>query len=185
MYKGLLKYKKGLTIFKIAIVLMVFVVLAAFFSYVMLWAGFFASQKSQGVASNSIELYGDVIAKGDTKNTKIDNFTMFLQLTSGSSPIDMNKTVLIYSSPRVAPTDLLIGSTADASHFQIINRYNDATNSSVIYNGETFEILVNVSAIDNVQPNDVFQVEIEPPQKAPYTVSEKAPPSISTIMTLA
>ncbi len=66
------KNDKGFTGLEAAIVLVAFVVVAAVFSYVMLGAGFYTTQKSQEVvhtgvpqASSSVELSGDVLAKGD------------------------------------------------------------------------------------------------------------------------
>src|SRR3974390_3064960 len=99
MWGRFLNNEKGFTGLEAAIVLIAFVVVAAVFSYVMLGAGFFTTQKSQEVvhtgvtqASSSVELGGDVIAKGDTVTVpnKIGNITIFLQLTSGGSQVDMN-----------------------------------------------------------------------------------------------
>jgi len=63
--------KKGFTGLEAAIVLTAFVVVAAVFSYVVLNAGFFTTQKSKEVvhtgveqATSSIELSGDVIGHG-------------------------------------------------------------------------------------------------------------------------
>jgi flagellin FlaB len=158
----------------------------------MLGAGFFTTQKSQEVvhtgvtqASSSVELSGDVIAKGNTSASKIGNITMFMQLTSGGSSVDMNRTLIVYSSPNVAPTDLLNGTNDDATHFRIVSRYNNNTDY-LIDRGEKFEIMVNVSAVDTVGigPNQEFQVEIKPPQGATYTIHRKAPAAISAVMTL-
>jgi flagellin FlaB len=190
MWNKLAKDEKGFTGLEAAIVLIAFVVVAAVFSYVMLGAGFFTTQKSQEVvhtgvtqASSSVELSGDVIAKGDTANNKIGNITMFLQLTSGGSSVDMNRTLIVYSSPNVAPTDLLNGTNDDATHFRIVNRYN-ANTDYLIDRGEKFEVMVNVSSLDTVGVNQEFQVEVKPPQGATYTIHRKAPASISAIMTL-
>ena len=188
MWNKFVKDEKGFTGLEAAIVLIAFVVVAAVFSYVMLGAGFFTTQKSQEVvhtgvmqASSSVELSGDVIAKGSANN--ITNITMFLQLTSGGSQVDMNRTLIVYSSPTKAPTELLNGSNASSTTFQIVNRYNNNTDFP-IDRGEKFEVLVNVNALDTVGPNQEFQVEIKPSQGATYTVHRKAPPAISTIMTL-
>jgi len=190
MWNIFAKDEKGFTGLEAAIVLIAFVVVAAVFSYVMLGAGFFTTQKSQEVvhtgvtqASSSVELSGDVIAKGDTANNKIGNITMFLQLTSGGSSVDMNRTLIVYSSPNVAPTDLLNGTNDDATHFRIVNRYN-ANTDYLIDRGEKFEVMVNVSSLDTVGVNQEFQVEVKPPQGATYTIHRKAPASISAIMTL-
>ena len=79
MWKMFSKDEKGFTGLEAAIVLVAFVVVAAVFSYVMLGAGFYTTQKSQEVvhtgvqqASSSVELSGDVVAKSDDGNTEID-----------------------------------------------------------------------------------------------------------------
>lgn len=184
------KDEKGFTGLEAAIVLIAFVVVAAVFSYVMLGAGFFTTQKSQEVvhtgvtqASSSVELGGDVIAKGNTSANNITNITVFLQLTSGGSQVDMNRTLIVYSSPTKAPTDLLNGTSADSTHFQVVNRYNN-NSDFLIDKGEKFEIMVSVSDLDDVTANDEFQIEVKPPQGATYTVHRKAPPAIDKIMTL-
>ena len=78
MWNKFIKDEKGFTGLEAAIVLIAFVVVAAVFSYVMLGAGFFTTQKSQEVvhtgvtqASSSVEVSGDVIANGDTTDNNI------------------------------------------------------------------------------------------------------------------
>ena len=102
MWTKLTKDEKGFTGLEAAIVLIAFVVVAAVFSYVMLGAGFFTTQKSQEVvhtgvtqASSSVEVSGDVVAADDTLSTSLwKSLSLFLQLTSGGSPVDMSKTSL-------------------------------------------------------------------------------------------
>ena len=195
MWNIFTKDEKGFTGLEAAIVLIAFVVVAAVFSYVMLGAGFFTTQKSQEVvhtgvtqASSSVELSGDVIARGNLTDTlaanhSIDNTNMFLQLTSGGSQVDMNRTLIVYSSPTKAPTELLNGTTADATHFQITNRFN-SNGDYIVDKGEKFEVKVNVYALENVTANEEFQVEVKPPMGATYTIHRRAPPSINAIMTL-
>jgi flagellin FlaB len=190
MMKIFTKDEKGFTGLEAAIVLIAFVVVAAVFSYVMLGAGFFTTQKSQEVvhtgvtqASSSIELSGDTIAKGDIANQKIGNMTMFLQLTSGGSQVDMNKTLLVYTSPAMTPTELLNGTIDDGTHFMIVNRYN-SNGDFILDRGEKFEVKVNVSQIDTIGVNQQFQIEVKPPQGATLTVHRTAPSAIYSIMTL-
>jgi len=192
MMKIFTKDEKGFTGLEAAIVLIAFVVVAAVFSYVMLGAGFFTAQKSQEVvhtgvtqASSSIELSGDTIAKGNSGLTAIDNVTLFLQLTSGGSQVDMNKTLLVYTSPTKAPTELLNNTTADATHFQVMHKYNEITPAdSILDKGEKFEILVDVKDLETVGVNQEFQIEVKPPEGATLTVHRRAPSTISTVMTL-
>jgi len=190
MWNKFSKDEKGFTGLEAAIVLIAFVVVAAVFSYVMLGAGFFTTQKSQEVvhtgvtqASSSVELSGDVIARGNVSGNEINNISLFMQLTSGGSAVDMGKTLIVYSSTNKAPTDLLNGSTANTTNFQIARKYN-SNNDSLIERGEKFEVLIDVGSLDNVGPNNEFQVEIKLPQGAPYIIHRKAPPAINQIMTL-
>ena len=74
--------RKGFTGLEAAIVLTAFVVVAAVFSYVVLNAGFFTTQKSKEVvhtgveqATSSIELAGDVIGYGWVPYDSTDNIT--------------------------------------------------------------------------------------------------------------
>ncbi|MCQ1535941.1 flagellin [Methanosarcina sp. KYL-1] len=189
MWTKFLKDEKGFTGLEAAIVLVAFVVVAAVFSYVMLGAGFYTTQKSQEVvhtgvqqASSSVELSGDVVATGSANELK--NVTLFLQLTSGGSSVDMNKTLIVFSSPTRAPTDLKMGDFAANSitYFNVTRKYNDDGND-LIDKFEKFEVVVPVGEY-NIEANDQFQLEIKPPQGASYTIHRQAPPSIDSIMTL-
>ena len=199
MWNKLLKNEKGFTGLEAAIVLVAFVVVAAVFSYVMLGAGFYTTQKSQEVvhtgvqqASSSVELSGNLIAKGDadTPPTFIKTLTVCLQLTSGGSSVDMAKTLIVVSAPDIAPTELKLAdspfTTPSASRFGIAAKYN-ANADNIIDKAEKFDITIDMDAVAGVKDitaNDQFQIEIKPPQGASYTIHRTAPASISAIMTL-
>src|SRR5659263_452222 len=102
MWNKFVKDEKGFTGLEAAIVLIAFVVVAAVFSYVMLGAGFFTTQKSQEVvhtgvtqASSSLAPSGDVIVKSTT-NDFANEVTFYVTNTAGGTPLDLNKTVLTY-----------------------------------------------------------------------------------------
>ena len=95
------KNDKAFTGLEAAIVLIAFVVVAAVFSYVMLGAGFFTSQKAKQVvhtgvdmATSSVQTSGDIIANGSTG--KVTSVTLTLQLTAGQNPIDLSKTIVSF-----------------------------------------------------------------------------------------
>ncbi|OEU43244.1 flagellin [Methanosarcina sp. Ant1] len=106
MSNRFLKDEKGFTGLEAAIVLIAFVVVAAVFSYVMLGAGFFTTQKSQEVvhtgvqqASSSIALSGDVIVRGF--NTSAANqITFYITNTAGGTAVDLDKTILTYTDSK-------------------------------------------------------------------------------------
>lgn len=110
--------RKGFTGLEAAIVLTAFVVVAAVFSYVVLNAGFFTTQKSKEVvhtgveqATSSIELAGSVMGyamesnngtlthlKSETSQSdKLNAVRFYLQLTAGQNPVDMNGLVISYT----------------------------------------------------------------------------------------
>ena len=195
MLNKFLRNDKGFTGLEAAIVLVAFVVVAAVFSYVMLGAGFYTTQKSQEVvhtgvaqASSSVELSGDIIAAGgknDTSNlVELENVTMFLQLTSGGSPVDINKTLIVFTARDHEPTDLINGSyTSDSTKFyNVTARFND-NGDYLLDKLEKFEVRVPLAAYD-LGPNEEFQLEIKPPQGATYTIHRQVPPSISPRMIL-
>jgi flagellin FlaB len=199
------KDEKGFTGLEAAIVLVAFVVVAAVFSYVMLGAGFYTTQKSQEVvhtgvqqASSSVELSGDLIATGTA--TDIDLVTLCLQPTAGGSSVDMATTLITVTTPNHEPTDLKLptgaeyadlpseggtGIAAGAATFGIAAIYNDNGNENLLLEkGEKFEVNVDLNAVDSVGANEAFQLEIKPPQGATYTIRRTAPAAISPIMTL-
>ncbi|MDD3246905.1 MAG: flagellin [Methanosarcina sp.] len=183
MWNKLIKDEKGFTGLEAAIVLVAFVVVAAVFSYVMLGAGFYTTQKSQEVvhtgvmqASSSVELSGDLVATGE--NDTLKDLNLFIQLTSGGSSVDVNKTLIVFSSPTEAPTEL----TLINSGYSITTKYNGNTDD-ILDKFEKFELKIPVNTYD-IGPNEEFQIEIKPPQGASYTIHRQAPPSIDAIMVL-
>ncbi|MDI9642279.1 MAG: hypothetical protein QFX37_02015 [Archaeoglobales archaeon] len=98
--------EKGFTGLEAAIVLIAFVTVAAVFSYVMLGAGFFTTQKSKQVvhtgvteASSSLSLDGQYIYLGaNTTGSSGDVKTVdfYITLTAGKTDVDLNKITLGY-----------------------------------------------------------------------------------------
>lgn len=101
--------EKGFTGLEAAIVLIAFVVVAAVFSYVMLGAGFYTTQKSKRVvdtgvkqASSSLTLDGQYIylvcskeAGGNTgSNGNVSEIYFYVTQTAGGTPVDLEKTSL-------------------------------------------------------------------------------------------
>ncbi|KGK97973.1 flagellin [Methanococcoides methylutens] len=185
MFKRFFNNDKAFTGLEAAIVLVAFVVVAAVFSYVMLGAGFYTTQKSQEVvhtgvaqASSSIEISGDVIAAGYTGNDTLANMTIFLQLTAGGSAVDINKTIVTYTDSTNHASY-----TLSDSEMNVTAKHGGADGDELLEKFEKFEVLVDISGYD-VGPNEEFQIEIKPPEGASYTLQRTAPPQIDAIMTL-
>ncbi len=93
--KSLLKDEKAFTGLEAAIVLTAFIVVAAVFSYMVLGAGFFSTEKAKEVvhtgveqATSSMQFSGDIIAKEGTTDT-IGYILATTTLTAGESSIDI------------------------------------------------------------------------------------------------
>ena len=106
--RNIVRDKKGFTGLEAAIVLTAFIVVAAVFSYMVLGAGFFSTEKAKAVvhtgveqATSSVELVGDVIGKNSSKtggnNKVIDQINLTIQLTAGQHPLDLNKSVISFT----------------------------------------------------------------------------------------
>ena len=107
-----MKRDNAFTGLEAAIVLIAFVVVAAVFSYVMLGAGFFATQKAQEVtyasikqATSNVVFEGHVYGKVDhTANpNEFLGFTFSVKVPGGGQPIDMSTTQFIYTSTQTKP----------------------------------------------------------------------------------
>ncbi len=181
-----IKDEKGFTGLEAAIVLIAFVVVAAVFSYVMLGAGFFTTQKSQEVvhtgvtqASSSLAPSGDVIVKSTT-NDKANEITFYVTNTAGGTPVDLNKTVLTYT---------------DNDNF-VTKEYNSANNgwvyTPIVYepghadnlleSGEKYKIsvtLCTLGATTSPGINEKIKLEVKPPEGAVLSIIKTMPPALA------
>jgi Archaeal flagellins len=84
---------------------------AAVFSYVVLGAGFFTTQKAQEVvyssvdmASSSMEVLGNVYGNGTVNSnptlSRIDGIQFVVGLTAGGASVDLANTNLVFSGPQ-------------------------------------------------------------------------------------
>jgi flagellin FlaB len=186
--------EKGFTGLEAAIVLIAFVTVAAVFSYILLGAGFFATQKSQEVvhtgvkqATSSMEIVGTVVARGNNSDggyDKIKNVTFTLQTAAGGQPIDLNKTlitVVVPANGKIA--ELKYNTTnADDTHYKVTWIYT-INGDNYLEELEKAEILVDLSQFE-ITPNTNFIIEVKPPIGATYPIELKAPPSIDNVMVL-
>ncbi|AKB77622.1 Flagellin FlaB1 [Methanosarcina horonobensis HB-1 = JCM 15518] len=187
------KDEKAFTGLESAIVLTAFVVVAAVFSYVVLGAGFTTSDTAkktidEGVkqTTSSVELAGDVIAKGTPATPSVDTIIVTLQLTAGQSPVDIgtdNTSGLMIVSytdnstyvPDVSWTKEFIG---------------DDDGDSVLERHEKVELTITVPEPSMLQgtPTQVvnreFRLEVKPKIGAIVPVTRVTPPQIDAVMNL-
>jgi flagellin FlaB len=115
----------GFTGLEAAIVLIAFVVVAAVFSYVVLGAGFFTTQKSQetvykGVeqASTNIQMIGNVYGISSTGSTNIDEIKFSIGLAPGAPTIDLTGLRIVFSTATSTPQTLTYdAATASTTKF--------------------------------------------------------------------
>jgi len=193
--------EEGFTGLEAAIVLIAFVVVAAVFSYVVLGAGFFTTQKAQEVvyssvdmASSSMEVLGNVYGNGTVDANPVDSRINGLQfvvgLTAGGAPVDLANTNLVFSGSE-GLTDLERDSSIKATETNVVKPTGPYTAGKWyiidITNGDTGSLLDNqkqvtiYAALPNnnlIHPNDDFSLEIKPPVGAAYAIKRKAPAGI-------
>jgi archaeal flagellin FlaB len=170
-----------------AIVLIAFVVVAAVFSYVVLGAGFFTTQKSQEVvhtgvqqASSTLEIVGNVYGTG-TPSVSIDTINFSAALAPGGTPVDFDKVVITYSNSSQLETLTRVGkgNTPNAGQWSIATVQNEVTNDDVLEKGEQFDIMAKPT--NAILKNDQFSLEIKPAVGAALGITRTAPASIQKV----
>ncbi|ADN36766.1 flagellin [Methanolacinia petrolearia DSM 11571] len=195
-----LNKEEAFTGLEAAIVLIAFVVVAAVFSYVVLGAGFFTTQKAQEVvytsvdqASSSIEILGDVYGIGDSgsSSTYIDLVRFTVGLTAGGSAIDFSQTTLTYSDKNIVfrldnvnTTGLTDYTTVDTAVgcWGVIRMANNDSSDLLLESQEQFTILVN--PIEAIDTNQDFEIQIRPAVGTAYAIERSAPARITGVNTL-
>jgi flagellin FlaB len=181
------KNDKAFTGLEAAIVLIAFVVVAAVFSYVMLGAGFFTSQKAKQVvhtgvdmATSSVQLSGDVVGTGSSDGKSVSDVTLTLQLTAGNNPIDLGKTIISFQDSKTYSPTAFAGSPANTAVTWINSL--DTTANDLLEPGEMAQIDVTLPA--GVGPNDIITLTVIPPQGATLPITVTVPAAIHDSMAL-
>jgi archaeal flagellin FlaB len=195
MSNKFVKDENGFTGLEAAIVLIAFVVVAAVFSYVMLGAGFFTTQKSQEVvhtgvtqASSSIAPSGDMIVAA-TAPGAAGNITFYITNTAGGTPVDMDKAVLTYTDNDDFLSQAYGGAgpntgTNGWQYKAII--YEPGHNNNLLESGEKYRIDVNLTggpgtfgATTAPGVNEKIKFEVKPPEGAVLVLIKTMPPALA------
>jgi flagellin FlaB len=177
---------EGFTGLEAAIVLIAFVVVAAVFSYVVLGAGFFTTQKAQetvykGVeqSTTNIQMIGNVYGVSKDKSA-IEQFRFSIGLAPGAPSVNLEKMNLIVSTPEYGPTTLVWGAIEDNKNFTAL--LNGAGNiQSTMKQGEQMEIRFNITG---VKKDVKVNIEMRPGVGAALPFTKTTPPSIEYINVL-
>ncbi|HVN65674.1 MAG TPA: archaellin/type IV pilin N-terminal domain-containing protein [Methanomicrobiales archaeon] len=191
--KRLLSREEAFTGLEAAIVLIAFVVVAAVFSYVVLGAGFFSTQKAQesvhtGVqqASSSFEILGDVyglVLPPATNQINWLNLTM--GVVPGGMAIDMTKVTMVWSNASWRRELNLASSTAFVENppgdtWSIYQDINGNKNFQ-LEAGEQMDIRVHLQDASAISPRDVFSLEIRPIVGSSLTITRTAPGGLDMV----
>jgi len=186
----LTKNEDAFTGLEAAIVLIAFVVVAAVFSYVVLGAGFFTTQKSQevvhtGVAqtSSTLELSGPVIAQASTTD-KLGRVSFYLQLAAGGSPVDMKKVTYTVATSEHVVT-FVDKDSDDKTKFTTVERKfvgSQDNKNNLLEKHEMVMITIPLTENDNkgfgnkkIEPNTRFNIDIKPDIGAALAMTKTAP----------
>jgi archaeal flagellin FlaB len=184
------KFKdEGFTGLEAAIVLIAFVVVAAVFSYVVLGAGFFTTQKSQEVvhtgvqqASSTLQVVGDVY--GTATGNTMDAYNFTISLAPGGTPVDISKMTITFSTagggetlvrnPTFATTAALI----TAGSWGVVGHTNDNSNW-LLEKDETFTIMVHPTTATAV--NTQINIDLKPVVGAALGISRTTPAAMHPV----
>jgi len=175
---------EGFTGLEAAIVLIAFVVVAAVFSYVVLGAGFFTTQKAQetvhtGVAqaTSAVELSGPVMIQA-ASTTGVSHISFYLQLAAGGSSVDVTKIGYTVSTPKMMATvqgsDALVGKT----FLKEINPGN------LLESREMLLVDLNVESMGfdstTMTLNDKLTIEVKPPIGSSLPITRTLPAALNS-----
>jgi flagellin FlaB len=179
---------EGFTGLEAAIVLIAFVVVAAVFSYVVLGAGFFTTQKAQetvykGVEQSTanIQMIGNVYGLSSVPASGIDEIRFSIGLAPGAPAIDLTKMKIVFSTPTTSPIILAQNNTIGASNTTFTTRLNGATNVTSMNANDQVEIDFKP---DFVAANTKMTIELRPSVGAalPFTKTTSATISATNVL---
>ena len=171
---------EGFTGLEAAIVLIAFVVVAAVFSYVVLGAGFFTTQKAQetvykGVEQSTanIQMIGNVYGLS-TDNSTITTVTFVIGLAPSAPAMDLTKMKIVFSTPTTTP-QILTQTTVNASTALFTTKIGTDAKTSMNANDQV-EILFSVTG---VPANTKMNIELRPSVGAALPFTKTAPATIT------
>jgi len=178
---------EGFTGLEAAIVLIAFVVVAAVFSYVVLGAGFFTTQKAQetvykGVEQSTanIQMIGNVYGMSTDYSTSppgnISRVTFSIGLAPGAPSVDLTKMKIVFSTPTTGPVILEQGSVNSNTVFSTRLNGNPAFNNQSMNANDQIEINFTTAL---VPPNTKMNIELRPSVGAALPFAKTAPATIT------
>jgi flagellin FlaB len=179
------KNDDGFTGLEAAIVLIAFVVVAAVFSYVVLGAGFFTSQKSQETvyksveqATSNIQMIGQVYGIDSGSTSTINKIQFGIGLAPGAPPLDISKMIIVVTQPDNNNIVQMLRYSAQAAPGEEFGVFNPATKVSDRalsgQNQETITIMLGTG----LGANQKISIEIRPAVGATMPFTRTVPPTL-------
>ncbi|WP_214041346.1 archaellin/type IV pilin N-terminal domain-containing protein [Methanoculleus sp.] len=200
--RSLFQHDDAFTGLEAAIVLIAFIVVAAVFSYVVLGAGFFTTQKSQEVvhtgvqqASSSMEIIGNVYGLATTASSGLEYVKFTVGNTAGGTGLDVSKMVVTYTDEQTRAPDVAYSTETEddlisvlqaaaavdpyVGAWGIIETIN-ANDDTLLEPGEQFVIGVSVPTATTTV-NTPFTVNLQPSVGAVFALKKTVPPAINPV----
>jgi archaeal flagellin FlaB len=177
----------GFTGLEAAIVLIAFVVVAAVFSYVVLGAGFFTTQKSQQVVHAGVtQAASNIVVKGNVYgisqsagNADVGYIQFDLGLAAGGLPVDVTRIQMVFATANATPyTAGYTTGTAWPStggNWSVIGRSTGA--NDLIQEGQYFTVVFRPKV--NLTARETFSLEIKPENGAALGIERTIPAGIT------
>ena len=202
--------QKGITGLETAIILIAFVVVAAVFSYTVLSAGLFSTQKSSEAVysgleevQSTMEVTGAIIGFDTGGDDDLDYVKVTLSNAIGGEPINFT-----------TPTDAGTDGKADSGSSNVVTiSYVDATErvddlswsktevgdgdgDNLLENGERFELTIPAATVagsddftgvlgdQQLITSTQFKIEIKPPSGAVMEIERTTPANLDAVMNL-
>jgi flagellin FlaB len=180
--------QEGITGLETAIILIAFVIVASVFSYVVLSAGLFSSQKVKEAVNAGIdstmavcEIRGDIIARMD--GGVVTEIYVCLGIPAAGTPVDFSP-----SSANISP---LVISYSDANNFLptmnwTLSKLSVINADNLLDPYELFQIAVIVPTSGNISlgPYNRFSLEFKPPDGPVLTVQRTIPARVTQYVNL-
>ncbi|MCS6784714.1 MAG: hypothetical protein NZ581_05915 [Candidatus Caldarchaeum sp.] len=182
------KANKALTGLETAIILIAFVIVASAFSFAVLNLGLFTTQKTGEVMQagleetlSSIETAGAVVAR--SSGAAITEIVIYVKSSVGKGEVDVRagKLVITYRDKAIFRENIYPNNSTITTVYQVTG-----DGDTVLEYGEVWAVKINVTQIGgaSLAPNDVFSIEIKPPQGSLLKVERRLPPSFDPVMDL-
>jgi len=181
-----MKRDNAFTGLEAAIVLIAFVVVAAIFSYVMLGAGFFATQKAQevtyaGVKQSTSNLIPDGTLYGNMTGDKLERIQLSLSVPLGGHSQEFKDLMVTYTKQGKTPINIdYDASKTTWNDNPVHDKFSIASctegvpnNGTLVGSGDSCSIVIKVT--DGSISGEWFQIEIKPPVGAPTTIRKTIP----------